>query len=102
LVTDKIIKKLNKEYAGEDCPTDVLAFDISQAKDKKNMLADIIISTDAAIRNARVFKTVPLYELYLYIVHGCLHLLGYRDKTTAQRNIMQEKTQKVMNSIHNT
>jgi len=102
LVNDKIITKLNKEYALQNSSTDVLVFDISGPQDKKNMLADIIISTDAAIRNARVFKTAPLHELYLYIIHGSLHLLGYKDKTIAQRKIMQEKEQKLLTSINNT
>ena len=55
------------------------------------MFADIVISTDTAIRNAKIFKTTQLNELYLYVVHGVLHLLGYDDRTQKQRQIMQKK-----------
>lgn len=102
MVNDKKIKELNNKYAGKNSPTDVLGFDISRAKDEKHMLADIIISTDAVMRNSRIFKTTCPYELYLYVIHGILHLLGYEDKTTAQKNIMQKKAQKILALILDT
>jgi probable rRNA maturation factor len=79
-------------------PTDVLAFDLSAPGAVRVLLADIIISADTAARNAKIFHTTPLYELYLYVVHGVLHLLGYDDKTKAQRKLMHKKAIKYVNT----
>lgn len=77
-VTDKQIREFNRMYLGRDCPTDVIAFDTG----------DIVISSDTAIRNSGIFKTTPLSEIYLYVIHGLLHLLGYKDNNKKNRAIM--------------
>jgi probable rRNA maturation factor len=98
-VNDKKIKELNLKYRGRNSPTDVLVFDLTE-KDK-NLNADIVISTDTAISNARIFKSKPLSELYLYVIHGVLHLLGYDDKNKKDRLIMQKKEKQLCRSIFN-
>ena len=94
-VNERKIKELNLEYHHKNAPTDVLTFDLSE---KGNLLADIVVSTDAAIQNAKSFKTTPFYELNLYVIHGILHLLGYDDKTAKGRKIMQYKANKILNA----
>jgi probable rRNA maturation factor len=93
-VDDKKIRELNLKFLGRNRATDVLTFDISS--NNKAIFADVIISTDTASRNARIFKSTPLRELYLYVVHGVLHILGYKDETTGQRKIMEEKARRVL------
>ncbi len=96
-VNDKKIKSLNLKYLKRSYPTDVIVFDLG---DKKRMLADIVISTEKAIANARVFKTTPLYELYLYAVHGMLHLLGYDDKDVQHRIVMEKEAKSILNRLN--
>ena len=84
-------------YLGSDCPTDVIAFDLSATKNE--ISADLAVSTDTAIRNARIFKTHAGYEVYLYVIHGILHLLGYDDKTAQQRKVMEHKAQRILNTL---
>lgn len=84
---------MHKDYA-----TDVIAFDISEGK--KAITADIAISTDRALRNAVVYRTSPLYETYLYVIHGVLHILGYDDKTGKERKVMEEKTRKILKHVN--
>ena len=84
-------------YLGSDCPTDVIAFDLSATKNE--ILADLAISTDTAIRNARIFKTCAAYEVYLYVIHGILHLLGFRDSTERQRKLMEEKATQILSAL---
>lgn len=93
-VDNRQIRELNLMYLGRDCPTDVISFDDSL--NRRELLADIVVSTDAARRNARIFKTTPLSETYLYVVHGLLHLLGYDDKTRNARKIMQDKAENLL------
>jgi probable rRNA maturation factor len=96
-LNDREIKELNLLYLAHNIPTDVIAFDISQ--DKKRTLADIAISTDTAIRNARLFKTSPLYEIYLYVIHGVLHILGYDDQTIKGSKIMEKKANLILTEL---
>ena len=89
LYTDnKTIQELNYRFAGKDEPTDVLCFDLSQ---EGRLIADIVISTEKAWENSRLFNTSPRWEANLYLVHGILHLLGYRDRKRKDRICMQRK-----------
>ena len=100
-VTDKKIKELNSKYLGKNNPTDVICFDITEKYiDANSLLADIVISTDRAIYNAKAFKTAPIYELYLYVVHGLLHLLGYDDKNISQKRKMQDKAAGILSALN--
>lgn len=98
LVNNKKIRELNSRYLGKAYPTDVIAFDLGDKPG--NILADIIVSTDTVISNSEIFKTSPLYELYLYVVHGVLHLLGYDDTNVRQRQIMQKKAELILKSLN--
>ena len=95
---DALIRKLNARYLRKNKPTDVLAFDITNSKDKRQLSADIVISSDTAIRNARIFKTTPFYELSLYSIHGLLHLLGYDDHSRKNKKIMRGKELKYVHT----
>lgn len=93
-VDDSKIRRLNKKYAGKNNPTDVLAFDIAGSGISKRLFADIVVSAQTAMRNSKIFKTTPDYELSLYVVHGALHLLGFNDHTAHQSKIMRGKERK--------
>jgi probable rRNA maturation factor len=90
-VNNQLIKRFNAKFLKNNTPTDVLAFNSSNARIKKAIAADIMISTDAALKQARNFKTTPDYELLLYAAHGLLHILGYNDQTPAQIKLMRKK-----------
>ena len=90
-VNDKQIKKINAKYLNKNTATDVIAFDLSEAKG--SILADIAISADTAYKNAVVYKTRPKDELELYVIHGILHILGYDDNNSKNRALMRRKEQ---------
>jgi len=91
-VTDPIIKKFNRKFHHTNNTTDVLAFDLSQSK--KIIQADVIISTDTAIKQAAIFKTTPIKELKLYLIHAILHLSGYNDQNKKQIMLMRKTESK--------
>jgi len=99
LVGNRQIREFNLMYRGRDCATDVISFDDSI--NRKEILADIVISTDTAISNAKIFKTTSLYELYLYVIHGVLHLLGYDDNNKKNRLIMHQKEEYLCSKLFN-
>ena len=102
LVSHQRIRKINLKYLGKDTLTDVISFDLTDEtlKSKGGIAADIIISTQAAISNARIFKTSCLYELLLYVVHGLLHVLGYNDSNKKQSRLMQQKAEAILKKIN--
>jgi rRNA maturation RNase YbeY len=87
-------------YLGRYSATDVISFDLSG--NKKEFLADIAVSVDTAILNARIYKTSTLCELSRYVIHGILHLAGYDDGTKKQRKIMHEKTNLILAKLNIT
>ena len=90
-VDQALMIKLNRRFLKTKSATDVLAFDLSDKKNPQIILADIIISTPAALKQAVKFKTSPHYEIFLYLVHGLLHILGFNDQTHLQINQMRKK-----------
>ena len=85
------IKKFNAKFLKTNSSTDVLAFNLSDKKEKDIILADIMVSAQAALKQAANFKTTPDYELSLYVVHGILHILGFGDHTLSQIKLMRKK-----------
>lgn len=79
LVDDETIRKLKREYWGEDAPTDVLSFPNWEPDDPfmPPHLGDVIISLDTAERQAKSKGHSLTYEVVLLASHGLVHLLGY-------------------------
>ncbi len=90
-VDNPFIKKFNAKFHKTNSSTDVLAFNLSDKNNKKVLLADIMISTDTVIKQAKDFKTTVDYELSLYVTHGILHILGYNDQNENQIKLMRKK-----------
>jgi probable rRNA maturation factor len=75
LVGDRGIRRLNRSWRGEDVATDVLSF--PAAAPAGELLGDVVISLDTAVRVARAERRALGDELDRYLVHGLLHLLGF-------------------------
>ena len=102
LVDNKTIRKFNRKYRGIDRATDVLAFSQQEGKFSglnPELLGDIIVSVDKARSQSRSYKQSFKKELELYLIHGCLHLLGYGDNTERDRKRMQKKQEGVLDKI---
>ena len=97
-LTDRKIKALNKRYKNEDRPTDVLSFDLSADRVRRNspLMGEIIISIDKARKNSKIFATGFEEEFVLYIIHGILHLSGYDDESSKERARMESKQREIL------
>ncbi|MFH1478444.1 MAG: rRNA maturation RNase YbeY [Candidatus Omnitrophota bacterium] len=101
-VDDGYIKKLNKKYRRIDKKTDVLAFSMREGKGSRedsSILGDVVISLETARREAMRRKRPIQKEIELYLVHGILHLLGYRDDKEAFRNKMNNKQKELLEAM---
>jgi probable rRNA maturation factor len=76
---DGELRELNREFLGEDRPTDVLSFPSSEPNPATGRLylGDIAISYPQAAAGATAGGHPVRAELQLLIVHGVLHLLGH-------------------------
>src|SRR3954466_5495539 len=79
LCSDEYLLRINQDYLQHDDYTDVITFDNSESL--KTIVGDIFISVDRITENAVKFNSPTLKELCRVMVHGSLHLLGYKDKT---------------------
>lgn len=96
-LSDREIKALNKQYKKRDRPTDVLSFAIVSAGSGGGVpMGEIFISVDRARRNCKLYKNTIEDELMLYVIHGILHLFGYDDLKSDDRNEMSEKQEEVL------
>ncbi len=86
--SDEYLLEMNKQYLNHDYYTDVITFDYS---DDQIISGDIFISVDRVKDNAQTYKQIFATELNRVIVHGILHLIGYKDKTDAEQKIMRQK-----------
>ena len=82
IVDDPTIRKINRQYLKHDYPTDVLSFVLED--DGRRLQGELVVSTDTAIASAGQYGWSASEELLLYLVHGTLHLVGYRDKEPEQ------------------
>jgi probable rRNA maturation factor len=86
--TDNYLLTLNQKYLNHDTFTDIITFDYSE----KNIISgDIYISIDRIKENANNLKISFEKELNRVMVHGALHLMGYKDKKRADKDLMTTK-----------
>ncbi len=86
--SDGYLLKINQDYLQHDTLTDIVTFDNS---DSPNVIeGDIFISYERVGENGEKLKTTES-ELQRVMVHGLLHLCGYKDKAKADKSLMTEK-----------
>ena len=85
---DTYLLSKNIQFLNHNTLTDVITFDYCT---KNKITGDILISIDRVKENSTIFKVKFLNELDRVMVHGLLHLLGYKDKTKKDAEIMKSK-----------
>ena len=98
LVNDRDMRELNRQYRQIDRTTDVLSFP-QKSEVSPDLLGDIVISYQTAVRHSRRLEITVDEELRLLIVHAVLHLLGFDHKKKKQRETMREKEKEVLNYL---
>ncbi len=87
--SDAYLLQINQQYLDHDTYTDIITFDNSEYEG--DIIGDIFISIPRVRENAGIFKVSETDELHRVIIHGALHLLGYKDKTPADNKKMTQK-----------
>lgn len=94
--SDAYLLDINQKYLGHDTLTDIVTFDNSE--DLKMIEGDIFISIERVRENAIKFDTKDS-ELKRVMIHGLLHLAGYKDKDKAQKELMRNKENEHLKNI---
>ena len=87
-LSNEALLAYNKEYLQHNYYTDIITFDNSF---DQGICADIMISVEMVKENAEELCVSITDELHRVMVHGVLHLLGYADKSDAERRAMRTK-----------
>lgn len=88
LGTDDWLLEQNKLYLNHDYYTDIITFDYSEGS---IISGDLLISIDRVYDNASIYNVSRETELNRVIVHGLLHLLGYKDESEEELILMRKK-----------
>ncbi|MCM1169588.1 MAG: rRNA maturation RNase YbeY [Bacteroides sp.] len=111
--SDKYLLKVNKEYLNHDTFTDVITFDYTlpgdtfpiglcetvgkpSSKKCRPVAGDIYISVERIKENARKFQVRNIDELNRVMIHGILHLAGYKDKTPKEEAEIHRKEDEML------
>lgn len=87
--SDDYLLTINKKHLDHDFYTDVITFDYSDGS--PTLSGDIFISIDRVKDNAKQLSVSLNNELHRVMVHGVLHLCGYKDKTDEEEKEMRMK-----------
>jgi probable rRNA maturation factor len=99
LVTPAHIRRLNARFAGDDYPTDVLAFPMMEEDEETMVLGDVVMCPQVARNNARKLGHSLDKELETLCVHGILHLLGYDHQGAEDGKRMDQRLDEVLASF---
>ena len=86
--SDRYLLRLNEEFLGHNTFTDIITFDDS---DGRNISGEIYISLDRIKENSLRFNAQFHDELLRVMIHGILHLAGYKDKMPNEVSMMRKK-----------
>jgi rRNA maturation RNase YbeY len=93
---DERVLDINKQFLQHDYYTDIISFELS--KKSEPLLGEIYISVDRVRENARNLGQSFTRELHRVIIHGVLHFLGYKDKTSAESARMRKAEEDFLSS----
>ncbi len=90
LADDAAVRELNREWRGQDKPTNVLSFP-SPAMDVPGVrpLGDLALAYETVAREAEAEEKTLLDHLRHLVIHGCLHLLGHDHDSPERAEAME-------------
>jgi len=95
--SDEKLLDINRKYLNHDFYTDIITFQYEQAPE---ISGDIYISVDRVKENAEAFKESFDRELKRVMIHGVLHLLGFRDSTKEEKEDMRRREDELIGMFH--
>lgn len=85
---DKYLHQINLKHLSHDTYTDIITFDYTE---DKLISGDLFISIERVKENANNLNIPFLQELHRVMIHGILHLCGYKDHSLEEEEMMRKK-----------
>ena len=86
---DQYVLNINLQYLQHDTYTDIITFELNSPTEP--VVSEIYISIDRVKENALSLSIPFKTELLRVMIHGALHLAGYKDKSAKQVKMMRTK-----------
>jgi rRNA maturation RNase YbeY len=101
---DDFLLRINQDYLNHDTFTDIITFDLRDKTTNHRIEGDIYISLERIKENSETHNTSYKTEVLRVIIHGLLHLCGFKDKTKSDiinmRNMEDEAIEKFYAMFH--
>ena len=94
--SDDYLLDINRTHLDHDYYTDIITFYYTE---NKIVSGDLFISIDRVRDNATDFNFSFEHELHRVIIHGVLHLCGYKDKSDEEEKLMRTKENNALSMI---
>ena len=95
--SDQYLLQINQEYLNHDFYTDIITFELSNRGD--DLVADVYISIDRVKENAAQLGSPVFKELIRVALHGALHLVGFKDKSQAEKKRMRTEEDRYLSKV---
>lgn len=95
--SDEYLLEMNKQFLNHDYYTDIITFDYTE---EDLVSGEMYISWERVVDNSKTFSVSEESELLRVIVHGVLHLCGYKDKKEDEKKEMREKENYFLEMFH--
>jgi rRNA maturation RNase YbeY len=94
--SDEYLLEMNKAYLQHDYYTDIITFDYSHDNE---VSGDLFISIPRVKENALKNGVSLQNELQRVVIHGVLHLCGFKDKKKSEVEMMRKMEEKALLSF---
>ena len=95
--SDDYLLNLNQRFLKHDTLTDIITFDNSMGS---LVSGEVYISYDRVIENAQIYECAIENELKRVMIHGVLHLCGFKDGTKEEKELMRSKEDEKLAMFH--
>jgi len=97
MCSDKLLLETNQKYLNHDYYTDIITFDYTE---EDQISGDLMISYERVKENAKKENVAVQEELRRVMVHGVLHLLGFKDKSEREAAEMRAQEDAALDLFH--
>jgi probable rRNA maturation factor len=94
--SDAFLAEMNKKYLNHLTLTDIITFNYNEGT---KISGDIFVSIERVKENANKYSKSVEEELYRVMAHGVLHLLGFKDKSKADKEEMRKKEDECLSVV---
>ncbi len=97
LVDDRTLQRLHRQFLGDERPSDVMSFRLSEPSEPIEI--EVVISVQRAEREGPQHGLSAEQETWLYLIHGLLHQCGYGDHRQADRKRMWQRQEELLDQF---